>query len=80
MKNKNREIVLLSKTGKLNERALEKELNSLDTLLQFTESPAIFCKTHELVDRIRITRKEAKLINSFYKTELKPFRFLICRN
>ena len=80
MKNQNREIVLLLKTGKMNEKALEKELDNLEIILHQAEAPGIFCKTHELVDRNRITRKESKLINSYYKIELKPFRFLICKN
>lgn len=80
MKNQNREIVLLLRTGQMNEKALEKELDNLDLLLKQTESSHIFCKTHELVDRNRITCKEAKLINNYYQKELKPFRFLICKN
>ena len=80
MKHPNRELVLLLKTGQMSEKALEKELDSLDELLHHIESPGIFCKTHELVDRNRITDKQTKLINNFYLQELKPFRFLICKN
>ena len=80
MKQPNREIVLLLKTGKMSDKALEKELDNLELLLIQTESSHIFCKTHELVDRNCITCKEAKLINSYHKKELKPFRFLICKN
>lgn len=80
MKNQNREIVLLLKTGQMNEKALEKELDNLEILLHQTEAAEIFCKTHELVDRIRITCKKAKLISCYYQKELKPFRFLICKN
>jgi len=80
MNHKNREIVLLTQSGQKNEKALEKELENLDTVLRNAESPVIFCKTHELVNRNSITTNEAKLFNSFYKKELKPFRFLICKN
>lgn len=78
--NRNRELVLLLKTGQMNEKALEKELNSLELLLHHIESPDFFCKTHELVERNCITSKEAKLINSYYQQELKPFWFLINKN
>jgi len=80
MKHPNREIVLLLKTRKINDKALEKELDNLEIILLQTESPKIFCKTHELVDRNRITRKESKLLNSYYQQELKAFRFLVCKN
>ena len=80
MNNQNREIVMLFKTGELNEQALEKELDSLHEILQTVESSKAFCKVHELVDRNRITSKESKLINCFYQRELKKFRFLICKN
>jgi hypothetical protein len=80
MKHPNREIVLLLKTGKMSDEALGKELDKLEIVLFQTESTSVFCKTHELVDRNRITRKEAKLINCYYQKELKPFRFLVCKN
>jgi hypothetical protein len=80
MKNPNRELVLLLKAGKMNQLAIEKELVYLDELLRNIESPANFCITHELVSRNRITNNKAKLIKSFHEQELKPFRFLICKN
>ena len=80
MNNQNREIVVLFTSGEMNEQALEKELDCLNIILQRVESAKAFCKVHELVDRNRITGKEAKLIRSYYQKELKRFRFLICKN
>lgn len=80
MQNQNREIVMLFKTGELSEQALERELGHLEFILQCVESPEIFCKTHELVTRNHITQKASKITNVYYKTELKPFWFLIGKN
>jgi hypothetical protein len=77
---KERELVLMMKSGLMNEEALEKELYNLEELFQYTESPEMFCITHELVSRNRVTRKKNPLLISFYKRELKPFHFLIGRN
>jgi len=80
MKQPNREFVLLVKSGRMNEKAVEKELIKLDELLRDIESPDNFSKTHELLDRHRISKNKAKLIKSFYLQELKPFSFFICKN
>ena len=80
MKHSSKKFVLHLKPGLMSEQALEKELGWLDDLLQFAESPVIFCKTHELVNRNRITQKPIKLLKYFYKATLNPFRFLICKN
>lgn len=80
MKHSSRKFVLHLKPGLMSEQALEKELDWLDELLQIAESPEIFCQTHELADRNRITQKPIKLLKYFYKTTLNPFRFLICKN
>lgn len=75
-----RELVLLLKTGLLSERALERELENLEELLSLSETPIMFCHTHELVTRFRLTQKISLLSIAFYTKELKPFHFLICRN
>jgi hypothetical protein len=78
--NRERELVLLSKTALMSEKALEKELISLEELFLYAESEAAFCQTHELVLRNRITSKKPKLINLYYDHNLKPFWFLVNKN
>lgn len=78
--NRERELVLLSKTALMSEKALEKELISLEGLFQYTESEAAFCQTHELVQRNSITSKKPRLINIYYYHKLKPFWFLVNKN
>jgi len=78
--NRERELVLLSKTALMSEKALEKELISLEQLFLFAESETAFCQTHELVQRNRITSKKARLTIIFYNNQLKPFWFLVNKN
>jgi len=78
--NRERELVLLSKTALMSEKALEKELISLEQLFLYAESEIAFCQTHELVLRNRITSKKAKLTIIFYDHLLKPFWFLLNKN
>jgi hypothetical protein len=78
--NRERELVLLSKTALMSEKALEKELISLEELFQYAESERAFCQTHELVQRNKITSKKPKLINIYYNLQLKPFWFLVNKN
>lgn len=80
MKRSNRKFVLHLKPGQTNEQSLQKELDWLDDLLHFVESPEKFCQVHELVNKNNITRKTNKLLNVYNNATLKPFRFLICRN
>jgi len=78
--NRERELVLLSKTALMSEKALEKELISLEHLFQYAESTTAFCQTHELVLRNHITSKRSKLIAVYHDHLLKPFRFLVNKN
>jgi hypothetical protein len=78
--NRERELVLLSKTALMSEKALEKELISLEQFFLYAESEAVFCQTHQLVQRNRITSKKAKLIIIYYDHLLRPFWFLINKN
>ena len=78
--NRERELVLLLKTALMSEKALEKELISLEHLFLYAESAIAFCQTHELVLRNHITSKRSKLINVFYEHQLKPFWFLVNKN
>jgi hypothetical protein len=78
--NRERELVLLSKTALMSEKALEKELISLEQLFLYAESETAFCQTHELVQRNRITSKKTRLTVIFYNHLLKPFWFLVNKN
>ena len=78
--NRERELVLLLKTALMSEKALEKELISLEQLFLYAESEKVFCQTHELVQRNGMTSKKSKLINIFYSQQLKPFWFLMNKN
>ena len=78
--NRERELVLLSKTALMSERALEKELFSLEGLFQYSESLRAFCLTHELVMRNHITSKKARLTKIYYDHQLRPFWFLVNKN
>lgn len=78
--NSERELVLLLKTALMSEKALEKELISLEQLFVYAESEAVFCQTHQLIQRNRITSKKARLTTVFYTLQLKPFWFLVNKN
>ena len=78
--NKERELVLLLKTAQMSEKALEKELISLENLFLYAESDAAFCQTHELILRNGTTSKRSKLINVYRTHRLKPFWFLVNKN
>lgn len=78
--NRERELVLLSKTALMSEKALEKELTSLEQLFLYAESEAAFCQTHELVLRNGINSKKAKLVSVYHDHQLKPFWFLLNKN
>jgi len=80
MNNPHRDILILVKDQKMDKRAIEQEIENLNTILLSTESPAQFCTTHELVNRNRITSQVKKILNAIRYTKLKPFRFLICKN
>ena len=75
--NRERELVLLLKTALMSEKALEKELISLEHLFLYAESESAFCQTHELVLRNSITSKRSKLIKVYNEHQLKPFWFLV---
>lgn len=78
--NRERELVLLSKTALMSEKALERELISLEQFFVYAESEAVFCQTHQLVKRNRITSKKTHLVTIFYTHHLKPFWFLVNKN
>ncbi|TMI85607.1 MAG: hypothetical protein E6H08_22315 [Bacteroidetes bacterium] len=78
--NRERELVLLSKTAQMSEKALEKELINLEHLFLYAESETAFCQTHELVLRNHITSQRSRLIKVYHSHQLKPFWFLMNKN
>lgn len=80
MKPFDRDLLVLLKTEFMTEKAIEQEVEKLHDIFRNFESPECFCISHELVNRNRITQKPSKLIRIFYQQNLKPFRFLICKN
>ena len=80
MKNLDRDLLVLLKSEFMNDQAIEREVNYLNKILLYTESPAQFCNAHELVLRNRITSNPKKILNACQQTELKAFYFLINKN
>jgi hypothetical protein len=75
-----RDIMVIVRNEFMSQRALESEIKKINSVLFQAESLHQFCISHELVDRNRITSKENRIQKLFRKTELGPFRFLICKN
>lgn len=80
MTNRNRDLLLLSKTTYFSGPAFEKQLDALHEVLLKVECHEAFCAAHELVTRTSITSKTLKIINAISRPELKPFHFLINKN
>ena len=78
--NRERELVLLLKTALMSEKALEKVLINLEHLFLYAESEIVFCQTHELVLRNRITSKRSKLTTIYHNKQLGSFSFLVNKN
>ncbi len=76
----NRDILVASRHVSMDEQILEKEIETLHSLLQQIETPEIFCQAHELVNRNRITSKPSIILKETRYHRLKPFRFLINKN
>ena len=80
MGNPNRNLLVLLRDQFMSRQAIEQEVESINVILLQTESLQQFCIAHELVDRNRITSKSKKILMAIRISELKPFRFLICKN
>ena len=80
MKTPNRNLLVLLRNQFISREAIEQEVESLNEILLQTESHQQFCIAHEVVDRNRITSTSKKILNAIRIAELKPFRFLICKN
>jgi hypothetical protein len=80
MYNSSRDILVLLRDESMNKQAIEQEIETLNRILTPTESIEQFCLTHELVDRNNISSKSKKILLAIRYKELRPFRFLICKN
>ena len=76
----NRNLLVLFKTGLLDEKSIEQEAECLNQILLTTESAEQFCMAHELVDRNRITSNKKRMLKETKHYRLRPFRFLINKN
>ena len=80
MKNYDRDLLVLYKADVYNEDLLQREVENLHQILLRVERSDIFCLSHELVTRNRITQKAKAILRATRHLKLKPFRFLINRN
>lgn len=75
-----RDLLVLIKNEFMSQQAIEHEVEQLNNILRQTELPHQFCKSHELVQRNRITQKTRRVLAAFRSPLLKPFWFFISRN
>jgi serine/threonine protein kinase len=80
MKRISHEILIMANSHHLSDTALEKEMESINSLLDNFESPDNFCMAHELVNRNSITQRKSKILREIRYQELRAFRFLISKN
>jgi len=80
MKNYDRDLLVLYKADVFDEDLLQREVENLHQILLKIERSDIFCLSHELVTRNKITRKVRTILKATRQIRLKPFRFLINKN
>lgn len=76
----NRNLLIIIRNEFMTEQAIETEVRCLNHILSFTESSAVFCNVHELVDRYRITNRPNRILSESQFYTLRPFRFLVNKN
>ncbi len=74
-----RDLLVLVRT-KTENQTLDEAVESLHKILLRVECVTVFCRTHELVMRNKITHKPKKILKAIASDELKPFYFLINKN
>ncbi len=77
---KSHNFLLLFRDDLTGEYAVENELEQIRSLLRAMETTEQFCLSHELVDRIRITSSQRRILSEARYLHLRPFRFLINKN
>jgi len=80
MKSYDRDLLLLYKTDVFNEDLLQHEVECLHKVLVQVECNEIFCLSHELVTRSKITDRAKAILKAVQRSTLKPFHFLINKN
>ena len=80
MKNYDRDLLVLYKADVFSEDLLQREVENLHQILLKVERSDIFCFSHELVTRNRITQKARSILKATRNLRLKPFQFLINKN
>jgi hypothetical protein len=80
MENGKRDLLVLLKNDQQDQKNLDREVECLNRILVSVEHVNVFCASHELVARNRITRKASKIIKAASHVELKSFEFLINKN
>lgn len=78
-KMKDRDLLVLVRTN-ASDQSLEEAVECLNKILLRVERTDVFCSSHELVKRNRITRKPKSILKAIASEELKPFYFLINNN
>ena len=64
----------------MSEKAIEQQVESINSILFIAESADQFCIAHELVDRNRITSNRNTILKEANYRNLRAFRFLINKN
>jgi hypothetical protein len=80
MKNYNRDLLLLYKEEVYNDELIQYEVECLHRILMTVERSDVFCRSHELATRTKITGKAKAILKATEWPELKPFTFLINKN
>ena len=80
MKNYDRDLLVLYKADVFDEDLLQREVENLHQILLKIERSDIFCLSHELVTRNKITQKLRAILKATRNIRLKPFQFLINKN
>jgi hypothetical protein len=80
MKNYDRDLLVLYKADVFSEDLLQREVENLHQILLKVERNDIFCLSHELVTRNKITQKIRSILKATCRIRLKPFQFLINKN
>jgi hypothetical protein len=80
MKNYDRDLLVLYKADVFNEDLLQHEVENLHQILLRVERSDVFCLTHELVTRNKITSRVKAILKATRAIRLKPFQFLINKN
>lgn len=80
MKNYDRDLLVLYKADVYNEDLLQREVENLHQILLSVERSDIFCRSHELARRNKITQKARSILKATRHFRLKPFQFLINKN